>query len=228
LQTLSPLPAAPEPGDRVPPYVVDAARITRAEIASFLHTLARVCVRPGAFVAGWAAGNEPALNPIAFMLNALAVSGAYQALVVRLAQAGGNTQPLWIDGLRAVIPFVQTFAHCAIIHMVLRAGGPTRPLRSTIAAGLFVSGGPSLVATLLFFPVFAYASVRGPAGAVAGSGFAMAVVWLTWLGRALFGLYPRRRVLLVVGLAVAFAVSYMGWFAAAARWPAVVHAISVG
>jgi hypothetical protein len=127
-----------------PTWIREAFVATREEIARFVATLVGFMRRPGRFCDDWFAGRQRALNPLAFVGTALAVSG-FVGLFVPNPQGNGGV----LAGLAtAILPYVYYAAVGIISHPLLRLFGSTRRLSASIGVALFAGGGPGLVATV--------------------------------------------------------------------------------
>jgi hypothetical protein len=139
-----------------PPWLRDAARAVGRELAAFAATLWAIVSSPARFADDWAAGRRRALNPLAFMLNALAVIGPWRALWARLVDPNPPTTPLWFEAAKPILPVVMNVTVTALFHLLLRPLGARRPLRSSLAMALYVSGGPLAILNFLVAPLVLY------------------------------------------------------------------------
>jgi len=130
-----------------PDWVRETARVTRDEIRRFLGTAAGFMLRPARFGAAWMAGESDALNPLGFVATALAVSGAAAAVLAPDHNEGG----LALLVAHAILPYVYYAALGALCHPVLRTFGSTRPVRASVAVGLYAGGGPGLLMLLVSY-----------------------------------------------------------------------------
>jgi hypothetical protein len=141
-----PRPLPPKATD-APDWVRETVRVTRDEIRRFVATAAGFMLRPARFGAAWMAGESDALNPLGFVATALAVSGVATAVLA----PGDDDSGLAALVARASLPYLYYAALGALCHPVLRAFGSTRPLRASVAVGLFAGGGPGLVLLLVSY-----------------------------------------------------------------------------
>ena len=136
-----PLPSATD----APDWVRETVRVTRDEIRRFVATAVGFMLRPARFGAAWAAGEGDALNPLGFVATALAITGAVAAVL----DPGDDGGRLALLVGHAILPYAYYAALGALCHPVLRAFGSTRPLRASVAVGLYAGGGPGLLLLLV-------------------------------------------------------------------------------
>jgi hypothetical protein len=136
-----------------PPWLRDAARAVGHEVAGYFATALTIARAPSQFAANWGEGRVRALNPLAFMLNALAVLGPWRALWARLLDPNPPTTPLWFEMAKPVLPVVINVSVTALFHALVRAMGSSRPLRSSLALALYTTGGPLALVNFLAAPV---------------------------------------------------------------------------
>jgi hypothetical protein len=139
-----------------PNWIEDAARAIAREIAAYARAVLTIARHPGRFAAEWSAGRAPALNPLAFLLNAMAVLGPWRALWSRLLDPDRPTTPLWFEAVKPVLPIVLNTTVASLSHALLRLFGGRRPLRSSVAMALYASGGPLAILKLLVTPIGLY------------------------------------------------------------------------
>ena len=190
-----------------PPWLRDAVRAVGRELAAFGTTLWAIVASPARFADDWAAGRRRALNPLAFLLNALAVLGPWRALCARVIDPNPPTTPLWFELGKPIFPVVINISVTALFHLLLKPLGGRRPLRSSLAMAMYVSGGPLSILNFLVSPLVLYGFIHHYHGAVA---MASAVANLTLLGVFFFYLIvtesslhrlPRWRVTIAVVIA---------------------------
>jgi hypothetical protein len=138
------------PGDDTAPpdWIREAWRVTVADLRAFVRTAATFVAHPRRFAAGWAAGRERALNPLAFLATSAAVLGGAQALF-GLDHGGSIAYTL----LALIAPYAH-FAFLGLVaHLCLRVLGSHQRLRASLGIALYVGGGPALAFTLAFYAV---------------------------------------------------------------------------
>ena len=143
-------------GEPDPPWTRNAVQAVGRELGAFVTTLWAIVSSPARFADEWAAGRRRALNPLAFMLNALAVIGPWRALWARLVDPNPPTTPLWFELAKPALPVVMNVSVTALFHLLLLPLGARRKLRSSLAMALYVSGGPLAVANFLVAPLVLY------------------------------------------------------------------------
>jgi hypothetical protein len=171
-------------GEPDPSWPSDAARAVGHEMAGYAQTVWRIARAPARFAADWSDGKLAALNPLAFMLNALAVLGPWRALCGRLLDPNPVSPPIWFELLKPVWPVVANCVITALAHALMRPLGARRPLRSSVAMSLYVSGGPLAVVQFLTSPVSLYGYLHRfePLGMAATmSNFALLAVFFAYL-----------------------------------------------
>lgn len=143
-------------GEPDPSWPRDAAAAVGHEIASYVRTVAAIARHPARFAADWSDGRLSALNPLAFLLNALAVLGPWRALWARFLDPNPPTTPLWFELSKPAFPVVLNTVMTSVAHVIIRAFGGRRPLRSTVAITLYVSGGPLAIVNFVVAPIGLY------------------------------------------------------------------------
>src|SRR5207245_10400764 len=126
MSTLHPPAAAGEPN-----WIADGARQVRDEIALFLVTLRDFTLRPGRFAAEWADGSRRALNPIAFLLNSLAVVFPYSLIWKHVLGRTTAEAPFWLDLVKPLVYVATNLLVATLCHAFLRLGGRIRRVRSS-------------------------------------------------------------------------------------------------
>jgi hypothetical protein len=156
-------------GEPDPPWMRDAARAVGHELAAFATTLWAILASPARFAADWASGRRHALNPLAFLFNSLAVVGPWRALWARLLDPNPPTTPLWFELGKPALPVLFSVAVTALFHLLLKPLGGRRPLRSSLAMAMYVSGGPMAILNFLVAPLVLYGFIHRDHAAVAVS-----------------------------------------------------------
>jgi hypothetical protein len=144
----------PAPARPVQRWLADAWRVIREDLIEYGRTALAVSLRPARFAAEWSQGQRRALNPVAFLGTALAVSSP---IFLAFAHFAGQDRrsSMW-DAFLAdqVAPYVQYAVLGLLAHAFLRlAGGGRQPLLATLAIVLFAGGGPALFVDLLTLPI---------------------------------------------------------------------------
>lgn len=142
-----------------------------------------------------------------FLLNALAVLGPWRALWARLVDPNPLTTPLWFELAKPIYPIVINVSVSALFHPILTPLGARRPLRSSLAIAMYVTGGPMSIMSFLVGPLMLYGFIHRDNVAVAlTSAFAnlgLLAVFIVYSILAQAGLHrlPRWRVTIAVLLA---------------------------
>jgi len=187
-----------------PPWLRDGARAVGHELAAFARTLWAMVSSPSRFADDWAAGRRHALNPLAFLFNALAVLGPWRVLWARLLDPNPPTTPLWFEISKPLYPVVINVSVTAMMHLLLRPLGARRPLRSSLAMGMYVSGGPLAIMNFLVGPLMIYGFIHRENVTVAltsaFANFALLIIFIVYSVLAQAGLHrlPRWRVTIAV------------------------------
>lgn len=163
------------------------------EVVEYLRTVAEVARAPSRFAAAWASGEREALNPLACLLNALAVLGPWHVLWAGLLDIDEHT-PMWIQLAKPALPVLGACFLAGGAHLVLWLGGTRRPLRTTLGVTLFVQSGPVTVLSLAFRPL-SDLMMLGRATVIASlASFAVVIVFCVYLVAGLSGaLHTTRR-----------------------------------
>jgi hypothetical protein len=132
----------PDP-HRDPQWLRDAWRGFVHEWLSYARTAWRVTRAPGQFMRAWADGDEAALNPLACIVNALAVAAAITAGRQLLFHSASNL-PSWLELFAPALQIFNSALIASLMHFPLRLLGGRRPWRTSMAATLFVTSGPLL------------------------------------------------------------------------------------
>ncbi|MDB4968161.1 MAG: hypothetical protein JWN44_3850 [Myxococcales bacterium] len=221
MKSQPPVPPAPPEG---PAWIRDTIALAREEAQRFGMTAVGFMRRPGGFSADWLAGRQRALNPLAFVASALAISSGVGMLL-----RGGDSAGVLTSISAALVPYLYYAAVGILCHPLLRAAGSTRRLSASIAVALFAGGGPGLVAALSFyllvavrialFPDFHESLLAGIPAWAMGPFFVLAygpfVYYLTALALALAGLHAVGRAR--AAAAVLFSLVLIGFALGAAH-----------
>lgn len=190
-----------------PPWLRDAARAVGREVAAFARTLWAIATSPARFADQWVSGQRRALNPLAFLLNALAVLGPWRALWARLVDPNPPTTPLWFELGKPIFPVIINVTVTALFHLILKPLGTRRPLRSSLAMAMYVSGGPLAILNFLLAPLMLYGFIHREnltivmTSAVANLGLLAAFIVYLIATQASLHRLPRWRVTIAVLLA---------------------------
>jgi len=191
-----------------PPWIRDAARAVGREIAGYFATVRAFTRAPASFAVAWSSGEMRALNPLAFVLNALAVLGPWRALWARLFDPNPKSTPIWFDLLKPAAPIAVNVMVTSLFHVFVRVLGTQRPMRSSLAVALYVSGGPLAVLNFLLGPIVLYGFVHRLSRAVALwsalANFALLVVFLVYLVAAQAALHRMARWRITIAVLVAW------------------------
>lgn len=204
-------------GEPDPHWLRDAARAVAHELRAYFATLFAIATAPRRFATEWAEGRRQALNPLAFQLNALAVLGPWRAVWARLVDPNPPTTPLWFELLKPTLPVIGNAVGVTIIHALVRLFGGKRPLRSSVAMALYISGGPTAVVGFVIAPLVLYGWLHPMTPVALGSAvgnltlMALLLVYTVKMLSALHGL-PSWRV--VIGVVV-------GWMLVGTFWATV-------
>jgi hypothetical protein len=140
------------PAPPVQRWLADAWRVIRNDLIAYARTTVDVSLRPARFAAEWSQGQRRALNPVAFLGTALAVSSP---IFLAFAYLAGQDQrgSLWNAFLAdQVAPYIQYAGLGLLAHGLLRLLGGRQSLLGTLAIVLFAGGGPAMLADLLTLP----------------------------------------------------------------------------
>jgi hypothetical protein len=143
---------AQAPAPPVQRWLADAWRVIRDDLIQYARTAVAVSLRPARFAAEWSQGQRRALNPVAFLGTALAVS---TPIFLAFAHLAGQDQrgSLWNAFLAdQVAPYLQYAGLGLLAHGLLRLLGGRQPLLGTLAIVLFAGGGPAMLVDLLTLP----------------------------------------------------------------------------
>jgi Yip1-like protein len=154
-------------GEPDPHWIGNAARAVGREIAAYAATAWTILRSPRRFATEWSDGTRAALNPLAFLLNALAVLGPWRALWARLLDPNPPTTPLWFEIGKPVLPVVGNIIGMGVCHALMRLFGGRRPLRTSLAMAFYISGGPMFLFGMLASPLTLYAFLHRQSLAVA-------------------------------------------------------------
>jgi len=143
-------------GEPDPSWPRDAARAVGHEIAAYARAVGQIARSPKRFAVEWSAGRLQALNPLAFLLNALAVLAPWRAIWARVLDPNAPTMPLWLELSKPAYPVVLNVVLTSLAHGLMRLLGGKRPLRSSVAMALYVSGGPLAILNFVFAPISLY------------------------------------------------------------------------
>jgi uncharacterized integral membrane protein len=143
---------AAEPDRSDPPWPREAFGALVHEIGGWLRALLAVARAPRRFAADWADGRIRPLNPLAYALNGLALSGPVTAIIVWLVGIGVDELPFWAQVLKPLFPWVYNLVLVLPMHAGLRLLGSQRRLRTTIGA-FFYGAGPLHILRLFFLPL---------------------------------------------------------------------------
>jgi hypothetical protein len=168
-------------GEPDPHWIGNAARAVGREIGAYVATAWTVIRAPRRFATEWSNGTRVALNPLAFLLNALAVLGPWRALWARLLDPNPPTTPLWFELGKPVLPVVGNVLGMAVCHALVRLFGGQRPLRTSLAMAFYISGGPLFVLAFLAAPPSLYAFLHRESMVGFVSAFANLIVFVVFI-----------------------------------------------
>ncbi len=197
------------------------------ELREYLRAAWAVARAPARFSAGWARGEVRALNPLACILNALAIAGPWRAFWARLLHIE-YAAPLWVDLGKPFLPAIGLTFFGGGVHLFLRLfadRGRIRPLRTSLGITLFVNAGPMTMLGLVSRPL-AEAAIAGRAGLVGQLGsFVAVIIFGVYLSIALAAAHgvPRKRV--AVGVVLVLLTWMAIWVAFTRLVPGIVKAL---
>src|SRR5438132_9210100 len=135
--------------EQSPDWIAEAIRNAKGELALFARTAIGFSLHPGRFAAGWVAGKERALNPLAFLATSAALLTGLRAVLAATYKVNAPDAGL----VGQVADVLGPYAHYALLgviaHGVFRLTGSTARLRDSLAVALFAGGGPAAIAELL-------------------------------------------------------------------------------
>jgi hypothetical protein len=144
------------PTSAPPDWLADAVRVIRTDLVMYARTAVAMSLRPARFAAEWRDQRRRALNPVAFLGTALALSSPLTLAVRHFAggaadEGDGN---LW-DAFLAdqVAPYVQYSFLGLLTHALLRLLGARQSLMATMGIVLFAGGGPAMLVDLATLPL---------------------------------------------------------------------------
>ena len=199
-------PQAQAPDD--PDWVRQGTRAAWSEIGSWLQTLGAVFKDPVGFGRDFVSGQRHALNPVAFLLNSVAVAVPASQIWSHWVVDPWPESGFWTELL---IPLTSLLGNCfmaVLAHAVLRLLARPRLLRSTVAMALYASGGPTVGTGLVLLPL----SLLGAVG-VQVMGLIPLAVFLTYFALMLRGLHAARWPSIIGSVAVAFVIYNVVWAA---------------
>ena len=149
--------AAPARAQSAPArWLADAIAALRLDLVLYARTAVAMSLRPMRFAAAWREGHFRALNPLAFLGTALAVSSPAILAVSHFAgrDGGAEVDSLW-DAFLAdqIAPYLQFTLLGLMAHGLLRLSGARQPLLLTIAIALYAGGGPAMFIDVLTLPL---------------------------------------------------------------------------
>ena len=145
LRILAPPPAVPEPL-----WVATTWEAAKDEVTSYLRTAWAFGVRPQATARAWAERRFRALNPLAYLLNSLAIIGPWRALWQRILHVPESS--FTADLTSATAPFVGVLAFGSLHHLLFRILGSKRHVQSSWAMSIYTTGGLPTVLGLVVAP----------------------------------------------------------------------------
>lgn len=131
-----------------PDWIRDALRLSLGELRLFWNTLAAVTLHPATFASDWADGRRRALNPIAFLATSLAITVPISQLFSRFLLKDPLVNRLGELG-QEVAPYVLVAIWGGFNHLLIRAAGSNRPLRTTLGSTVYALFGPLAIADLV-------------------------------------------------------------------------------
>lgn len=151
----------PNPGAHPadPDWIGEAARVFFGEVVLYLRTLVGVSLRPRRFAAAWLSGSGPAMQPLGFLATTVVIYGLWEKLVLWIMYRDADADyPLWLECLRLLGPYTYFATFGALVHALMRLGGPLRKVRSSVALAIYAGAGPASL-TLLLSSVY-FVSIR--------------------------------------------------------------------
>lgn len=121
--------------------------VVHDDVVAYRDLFWRIIITPRRFLREWAEGTRPVINPVVAVFNGTAVIGIFQLL---WSQFTGRVDdiPWWMDFLRPVLVFPLVIASVVPAHLVARALGSERQLRTSIGAVLLLVSGPIVCAII--------------------------------------------------------------------------------
>jgi hypothetical protein len=133
-----------------PDWISETWQAVRNEIQLYFATAVAFAFRPRATAAAWSRREFRALNPMAYLLNSLAVIGPWRALCQYVMHIPDF--PLWLDVLQTTSPFLAVFISGGLHHLAFRLLGSNRRYSSSVAISIYTTGGFPTLFTLLLMP----------------------------------------------------------------------------
>lgn len=143
------------PTSAPPSWFADAVRVIRTDLVMYARTAAAMSLRPARFAAEWRDQRRRALNPVAFLGTALALSSPLTLAVRHFAGPGDDGDGTLWDAFLAdqVAPYVQYSLLGLVTHGLLRLLGGRQPLLATMGIVLYAGGGPAMLVDLMSLPL---------------------------------------------------------------------------
>lgn len=197
------IPAAPttlrmlDAPPREPDWVSTTSRAIRREIRSYFHTAWAFGWRPRETARAWADGRFKALNPLAYLLNSLAIIGPWRALWQRILKL--PDLPLAQDIVLAAGPFIGVLAVGSFHHLLFRLLGSKRRIQSGWAIAIYSTGGFPTLLSLVSTPIAIRAAYLTTPALLRANWHLLAlsqvvgIVVLLWQNAAVAGLYGTSR-----------------------------------
>ena len=136
--TLRLVSAPPLPRTSEPQWVERAWQGAKRELLRFLRTSWAFAAHPRESGRLWAEGRLDTLNPLAYLLNTVAVLGPWRALWQIFLHV---QSPLWMEALWTLAPFLGVVLTSSFSHLLLSFAGGRRRITSTWAISIYATGG---------------------------------------------------------------------------------------
>jgi hypothetical protein len=149
-----PLPPTSTPD---PNWPRDALTAAMHEVGDYLALVWQTVAHPRRFYIEWSAGQRRALNPLAAMLNAVAVLGVWQIILRHALDMPPKDNAWWLELAQPILAAARACVFGLVCHFGVWIFGARRPLRTTLGAVLYCSGGAITFLELVLLPIFVYA-----------------------------------------------------------------------
>jgi hypothetical protein len=208
---------------RDPDWLRQAALAFWHEIRAFLAAAWSCARAPTTFSRRWADGELEALNPLACLLNSLALRGPWHVLWIHLLGVP-NDMPFWIELGKPILPVLSLLFYGCGVHGLLRLTGKRRPLRTSLGVTMFVNAGPMTALALPVIPLNEAMLAGNSIGlAMSMANVVVLAVFALYLTVSLAAVHRVRRGWIVLAFVLVFVLWGALWFVLAQLMPAAIR-----
>jgi hypothetical protein len=169
-----------------PQRLREAARGVAHEWMAYWRVARAMTREPRRFMQQWADGERAALNPLACLLNAVAVQALCGVAWQTLRHTPDSGLPPWLEVLTPAAAMLNWAIVASLIHFPLKLLAPTRRWRTTLAAVMYVFAGP-LLPFYIVRDCYLAGKLKQPPPSIAYVGLVIGAVLTTYLALALAG-----------------------------------------